>query len=88
VYLPQVGDIYVEYEDNRNDQWALTNGFPTEVIWIHKVTAIRAGVAYCAVLNMPITDTGEYPFPYNELGPVSNFIKFPQYRTLVKPDPN
>lgn len=84
---PQVGDVYAEYVDNRNNEYALTNGFDAEVVCIHKVTAVSNGIVYCAVLSLPITNRAEYPFPYNSYGPASNFRKYKQYRTLVRPSP-
>lgn len=86
---PQVGDVYAEYADNRTDEYALTNGLVTEMICIHKVIATSNGMVYCAVFSLPITNRNEYPFPYNEYGPASNFRKYKQYRTrvLVRPNP-
>lgn len=86
-HKPQVGDVYVSYEDRRGDQWALTNGFCAEAICVYKVTAVSNDVVFTADLSLPITNTGQYPFPYNQFGPASNFRTYKEYRTLVKPSP-
>lgn len=86
-HKPQVGDVYAEYVDDRDNQYAITNGFPAEVVIIEKVTAVSNDVVYRAMLEKVITNTGEYPFPYNQWGPSDNYRKYPQYRTLLKPIP-
>lgn len=84
---PQVGDVYVSYADNRKDKYAMAHGFPAEAISVFRIVGVSNGMAYYAVLSFPITNTGHYPFPYNQFGPTDNFRKYSQYLTLVKPNP-
>lgn len=86
-HRPHVGDVYVSYADNRSDRYALTHGFPAEAVCVYKIVGITNGTSYYVVLEFPITNTGHYPFPYNQFGPVSNFRRYSQYLTLVKPNP-
>ena len=83
--MPKPGDVYAEYHDNRNDQYALTNGFPAEVVFIHKIVAVTNGIAYDSVTDCVITNTGKYPWPYDMFGPAKNWKTHTEIYTKLKP---
>jgi hypothetical protein len=93
----KVGDVYAEFEDDRQDDYALTNGFPAMNISIFQVLVITNGIAYCSIHNveLPTNDLGNananiWKEPNGggmECGPIQNFKKFPECRTYIHPDP-
>lgn len=78
-HRPEVGDIYAEYTDNRNDDYALTNGFPERQVTVYMVKSITNGTIY-------FSDYTVCPKAGDQIGLYGPIKNAQRYRTFIPPD--